>query len=211
MKYLNPYTPPGAQPDQPGSVVLSAPYTVRYELSGADLIRFAEHANGRSQVLQGRAKKSRIRLLLLGVVFALLAAAYPGATGFTAAFFPLMSLYMMAVALLMPWMRRRSVKSINKMILSETNKRVAFAPTKLSIAMDTVRVSSDAEQREIRWWAVQEVAYTKEAAYIYLSAFSALIVPARAFSDQRAFAGFGELARELWRAGQARAPGAAGD
>ena len=81
------------------------------------------------------------------------------------------------------------------------NAAKAFARRRVSIDAEAIRMASDFSSAAYYWHGVDRFGSTLDYLFVYINTTTAVVVPARAFPDDRAFKNFAEAARRYYRTG----------
>ena len=127
----------------------------------------------------------------------------PGAT-----FLALIPLYTGALFCLVwfPWAYRRKVRKIVAGVLGEGRNRTLLGKQRVAISPEGITKSSDFDRMTVAWSGIERVIKDKAHAYVYTSAWSAIIVPRRAFTDDVGFDEFVALATQYHKEADASLP-----
>ena len=89
------------------------------------------------------------------------------------------------------------------------NTRKFLGWRRLSIDAEAMRNVSEFASSTYRWHGIDKVGATLDHAFVYINTTTAIILPCRAFRDDRAFKDFVDAARSYHRMGgvEGRAPG----
>ena len=148
-------------------------------------------------------KRLRLILLLPGVLWSALwlgAAALSDTPAETAkALMPLiLGGLIYVVLLLFRWRKASTRKTISRQLqshLGQGENRAMFGQYRISLSEAGVAEVGEARQATTHWKAVEKVVVAGDWLYIYTSAFSAVIVPKRCFTDAARFEEFVAAAR----------------
>jgi hypothetical protein len=89
-----------------------------------------------------------------------------------------------------PWAYRRKVRKIIAGMASEGHNRGLFSQHRVAISPEGITDASELRQSSTAWRGVERIARNGDYAFVYVSAFSAIIVPRRAFASSTGFEEF---------------------
>jgi len=93
-----------------------------------------------------------------------------------------------------PWAYRRKLRKIIAGMVGEGHNRGLFGRHRVTISPEGVNDWSEHSQTSRTWRAVERVAASDDYVYLYVSALTAIIIPARAFADRSKFKEFVQAA-----------------
>jgi hypothetical protein len=176
--------------------------TVEYENTLDDVIAFSVHVNQTSPAL-------RLNLRLRWGVAAVACVILLAATLVLQSFMPnrglFVGLYAIIMGLLLLTYSRRyrtGIRRLHTRLYREGANRTLVGPRRLTLTPEFVDYATPLSQSMTRWLGVEKVEVTDQALYIYLSSFSGISVPRRAFVSTEEFEQFANRAKELQTAAQ---------
>ncbi len=190
---INPYNAgPIAHRGSPFAPVAGEITEVSYELDIDDLVALALHNRRRSPTL----RRQQI------IVVSFLAMSSSGGVAlilsrqarWTESFVFLGIFFLFFLLTLRRGAKRGNARLLRKLYLEGSN-RALLGTRQMRISPEGLRYSSDVIETAAKWAAVEKIETTAEYAYFYIAAVEAYIIPRRAFSDERQFTAFVELAR----------------
>ncbi len=91
--------------------------------------------------------------------------------------------------------QRLSFIASAELLMKDPGKSQYVRDLQMTLGPEGVRITSPVSTTDYRWGAIKEVAGTDDHAFFYLNHSDALILPRRAFVDEREFREFLERAR----------------
>jgi hypothetical protein len=190
--HINPYASP-ADPSQAPPLVAEVVvddrgWTIDYELTVEDLVRWNQYFLRTSPTMR---RQFWTMWVLLGVLFITLAVVVPQAYQPRNLNFErwilsaVLGLPFVGLWLAYPWYFRRKYSHAVRAFLREGANQNVVGPRRLSISPEFIVFSTPLLQTVTRWQAVEHVVHDTDAVYIKLSSTTALNIPRRAFDSEQ--------------------------
>jgi len=107
-----------------------------------------------------------------------------------------------AIVVMLPWtllfplfFRRILARQVQSM-LKEGSKK-SFGKMSVELTKEHVVETGPAEERRVKWSAVEKIAATEGYLFVYVSPIAAIVVPRRAFDTRDEFVSFVNMAKSL--------------
>jgi hypothetical protein len=204
----NPYAPPAAWPATRGRVVTVAAGTaaeacsIDIDLIVDDLAEFAAEYVGSSP--SGRRQRRGFQLLF-AFYAGLLALAglgqWSSRRSFDAGILVGMG-FLAIVALFYGRLQRFLARRLTRRALATGRNLGTVGPRRVTISPEAFRCEGPYTDERVRWPAIERIAVSNQALYLYVAANNGHVVPRRAFEDDGEFDSFVTLARRYREAAQ---------
>jgi hypothetical protein len=102
---------------------------------------------------------------------------------------------------LMVYVRLTAPRLLYRALKKGRNAEKFLGWRRVSLDAEAIRTVSDFAASTYLWHGVDKVGATLEHAFFYINTTMAIVVPGRAFADDRAFKDFVDAARRYWRMG----------
>jgi hypothetical protein len=195
--YASPADPSQALPLVAEVVVDDRGWTIDYELTVEDLVRWNQYFLRTSPTMR---RQFWTAWLALGAAFFCLTVILPqlfmpGPSGWvnTAITAPIA----VALWLSFPWFYRFKGSRNVRGLVREGAELNVVGRRRLSLSPEFIVYSTPLSQTVSRWQAIERIAWNRDALYIMLASNSALSVPRRAFASEVQFQQFVERATEF--------------
>lgn len=167
---------------------------VQTEITTQDIVDFNIYHLGRSRASRGPWGCLLVLSLvwLTFLVVGCLRSPHPWETAKAIA--PLWSFFPFVLLLLS--LRRFGVAALVKRSLGEGPNKGILGPKRVRISPESLQEAGEFQTTATEWAAIQKIAVTPLALYLYNSSVSAFIVPRRCFPNDAAFEEFVRLARQ---------------
>jgi len=172
---------------------------VEYDVTVSDVIAFNSFHTRHSPALRRQFLISRLVLSLFTAAFAALviyllirpesAVSYIGAV-----------VAGLLIFVVYPQLAQRGRKNLLTKLMNEGKNLGVFGEHRLESTPDQLLIFAPSGSSHMSWPSVEEIVATNKYVFIYVSAMTALIVPARAFADRIAFDTFVHTAQQYQQA-----------
>ncbi len=202
MDEENPYASPAGELLPAREVDrLEPPQTVEFDFKPEDYEAFNAFLWVINPALARHTRRRQIAMFSIAGVFLLVGLALYQQSG-TAHIAPFAAAAAMGfLAFRYPRRIQRSGLKLGNKMLEEGQNRDVFSLKRLTIDEQWVTQEDESSRSAQRWWAVEGVHKTDTHLFVFLSAATAFVIPARAFLDEPGFKAFADLAERLWKQG----------
>ena len=167
---------------------------IQTEITRQDVIDFNIYHHARSRMARGPWGCFLVSCLLwlAFLLFGCLRSAHPWQTAKAIA--PLWSFFPLVLLLLL--FRRFWVAHVANRMLGEGKNQGLFGVKRVRISPESFQEAGEWQTTATDWQAVERIETSPQAAYVYVNAVSAFIIPRRCFAEEAAFHEFVRLARQ---------------
>jgi hypothetical protein len=198
--YLPPQTDPSLHHEPPVLATLvgeDGGMSIDFEIGREDLVAFSLFHHRSSPANRQRLRLAMVALsLIMATVLALLVYyALRQPEYWLPAVVVVMALVFVLVRF--PQIQERNLRNLVERMYGEGRNLLLYGPRRVGLSPQFLNNSSPYFQSVTRWIAVEKIAVSENALYIYNSSVSSVIVPRRAFSSDDHFQTFVHTAQEF--------------
>jgi hypothetical protein len=163
---------------------------VEFDLTLEDLVIFQEYHSAHSPMIRSQFRRAWGRLPVAVIVLWLVLAVWSGQfSQFAADEWPWL-LFVPFYLFMLPWRWHRAQRKNALALLNEGENKGIIGRQRITITPETITQSNAYREVRTRWEAVEKIVRSEHYAYIYVSAYSAHILPRQAFPTDGAFLKF---------------------